>query len=245
MHLFLFFLLTSASPAFAFMNIESIRLANKEGTSGSLGLKLNGQSGNTEKLTSEFNTLTIERSDLNEYLLAGKYRYGESRRIKDTHDGNLHVRYTRYIVNWPAVETFAQTQFNEFKQLKRRDLLGVGLRTLLQRAEANSLYLGTGLFYEHEKFENRFPDEETVRANIYLSFVRTFNAQVSGSVIVYYQPSLEGFGDTRVQVDSGLQVNLAAKLALTLDYDIQYDSQPVPGVAKTDTIYLVGLAYAY
>lgn len=238
------FLILCSTPAFAFMNIESIRQNAKQGTSGSVGAKVDGQSGNSNKLASEFTTLTMVRADLNEYLAAGKYRYGESRHVKDTHEGNAHLRYARGFSAWSAGESFYQIEFNEFKKLKRRDLIGGGLRTVLSRQDANVLYLGTGLFYEHEDFED-VTDEQTVRGNLYLSFVRSFNSHVSGTLIAYYQPSLNGFGDTRAQVDSGLQVKLVERLALTVEFDLQHDSQPAPGVKQTDTSYMMGLAYAY
>jgi putative salt-induced outer membrane protein YdiY len=242
---FAFLLLLFPSASFAFMNIESIRQVAKEGTSGSVGAKLNGASGNTEKLSTEFTTLTLVRSDLNEYLAAGKYRYGESRHVKDAHDGNLHLRYTRALKPWLGAESFGQSEFDEFKRLKRRDLAGAGLRTRLSQEGTSGLYLGTGLFYEHEIFEENIASEETFRANLYLSFVRTFSDHVSATLIGYYQPSFEGFGDTRALIDSGLQVHLTEKLALTLEFDLQYDSQPPAGVKQTDTSYLTGLAYAY
>lgn len=232
-------------PAHAFMNIESIRQNSKEGTQGELGLKVNGQTGNSEKLTGEFSTLTLKRVERNEILGAGKYRYGESRKVKDAHEGNLHARYTRYLDDWKGIESFAQTEFDEFKMLKRRDLLGAGLRTVLSKNKANALYLGTGAFYEHEDFKDRIPSEETVRGNLYLSFVRTFSDHVSGTLISYYQPSIESFRDFRVQIDSSLHVRLADSLSLTIEYDLQHDSEPAPGVKPTDTTYMTGLAYKY
>ena len=231
--------------AMAFMNIESIRQSAKEGTAGSVGLKVNGQTGNADKFAGEASSLTLHRSDANEYLLAGKYRYGESRHVKDTHEGNIHLRYTRQVNAWAAGEVFEQTEFDEFKNLKRRDLLGGGLRSRLEKKEANAVFLGTGLFYEHEDFTGNIESEETVRANIYLSFVRTFSDHVSGSIVAYYQPSFEGLNDTRAQLDSALQVKLAERLALTVEYDLQYDSEPAPGVKQLNTTYLMGLAYAY
>lgn len=244
MRIFLLVFLLPLSAS-AFMNIESIRQVAKEGTSGSVGAKLNGAGGNTEKLSSEFTTLTMVRSDLNEYLAAGKYRYGESQHVKDANDANLHLRYTRELKRWLGAETFAQAEFDEFKRLKRRDLAGADLRTRLSQEGANGLYLGTGLFYEHENFEGNIESEETVRVSLYLSYVRTFSDHISATLIGYYQPSLEGFGDTRAQIDSGLQMHLTDKLALTVEFDLQYDSQPAPGVKQTDTTYLTGLAYAY
>lgn len=239
------FLLGISRPAQAFMNIEQLRQTAAQGTSGAVGLKLMGQTGNSEKIVSEASTLTLQRNGRDEYLVAGLYRYGESRRTKDTHLGNVHLRYTHSFPRWPAVETFGQMEFDQFKRLARRDLLGTGLRFAIAQREGSSAFGGFGFFWEQEHFQNAIPSERTVRANLYLSFVRTLNERVSANATIYYQPSVEGFGDTRLQVDSALRVSLAQHLALNLEWDLQSDSKPAPDVRKVDTSYLVGLSYQY
>ncbi len=238
-------ILVFSFEASAFMNIESIRQAAKPGTSGNLGLKVNGQTGNADKQAVEFSSLTMRRTDRNELLGAAKYRYGESRHRKDANEGNLHARYTRYLAAPYAIETFVQSEFDEFRRLERRDLAGAGLRTLLDKGEKNSLYLGTGVFYEHEIFKDGVLSQQTVRGNLYLSFVRSFSEHISGTLIAYYQPSFESQADFRIQVDSGLQVKLVGALSLTIEYDLQHDSEPAPGVKPTDSSYMTGLAYSY
>lgn len=229
----------------AFMNIESIRQNAKEGNSGALGLKLNGSSGNSDRVLSEFSTLNLWRNELNEYLVAAKYRYGESQHVKDAHDANLHLRYTHYFDEAPALESFIQTEFDEFRKLSRRDLVGLGARTLLERQDQNAFYLGTGLFYERQYFTENIPDEQTLRANLYLSYVRALTESISANVIAYYQPSVQSLADTRAQLDTSLEIALGQKLGLSIEYDLVYDSRPAPDVKKLDSKYLVGLAYKF
>ncbi|MGE0525525.1 MAG: DUF481 domain-containing protein, partial [Bdellovibrionales bacterium] len=212
-------------PAFAFLNVESIRMAAeaKEGVTGSLGLKVDGQSGNSEKFASELTTLNLYRRSHSEYLAAGKYRYGESFSRKDAHEGHAHLRYTHDLPSIPpAWESFVQTEFNEFKRLKRRDVYGTGLRFRLSAAgEKDRFFLGTGAFYEEERFTSKAEtqDQSTFRGNLYVSYVRALTETVSASVIAYYQPSLTAFSNTRAQLDSGLQVTLSKRLSLILEYD--------------------------
>jgi len=234
-----------APPAQAFMNIEQIRQSQSQGTAGAVGVKINGQTGNSKKLLSEFTTLTMQRNGKSEYLLAGLYRYGQSRSVKDTHLGNAHFRYTRHFTSRTAAETFLQTEFDQFKRLARRDLLGVGLRSLLASGDDNSLFLGTGLFRENERFQDNLAGQHAFRGNIYVSFVRAFTERISGNAVIYYQPNLRALSDMRLQLDSSLQVGLARSLALALEWSLQADTRPPPQVEKVDTTYMVGLNYTY
>lgn len=227
------------------MNIEQIRQSSRAGTSGAVGLKVNGQTGNSKKLLAEVSTLTLQRNGRSEYLVAGLYRYGQSRDVKDTHLGNVHLRYTRELEGFPAAEVFAQTEFDQFKRLARRDLLGIGLRQLLERREGNSMYAGAGVFRENERFSDNLIGQQAFRGNVYLSFVRSFNELVSGSATFYYQPNLARLRDMRMQLDTGLQVKFARYMALALEWDLQADTRPPPGVKKVDTTYLVGLNITY
>ncbi|RZA00405.1 MAG: DUF481 domain-containing protein, partial [Proteobacteria bacterium] len=44
---------------------------------------------------------------------------------------------------------------------------------------------------------------------------------------------------------TGLQVKVAEYLALSLEWDLQADTRPPPGVQKVDTTYLAGLNFTY
>jgi putative salt-induced outer membrane protein YdiY len=240
-----FFILSAASAANAFINIEEIRLQNNQGISGSTNLQLSGQSGNTQKLVTDLTTLNLYREDKWEYILLGKYRYGESQHIKDTHEGNLHARITRVASDVLSHEGFAQTEFSQFKQLKRRDIVGGGERIKIFRNDNISLYVGTGGFYEHRLF-NRIPwSEETIRGNFYLANAYKIEKGPTFSVTVYYQPSFKDLGDYRVQLDSGITVPMIKKINLIVDFNLQKDSRPAEGVKSTDLTYLTGFSWSY
>ncbi|RZA04372.1 MAG: DUF481 domain-containing protein, partial [Proteobacteria bacterium] len=229
-----------ASPALAFMNIEQIRQSTKQGTAGAVGFKVNGQTGNSKKLLGEISTLTLQRNGKSEYLLAGLYRYGQSRDVKDTHLGNAHLRYTYAFAQNSSAETFLQSEFDQFKRLLRRDLLGLGIRQMIDREEGNSLFMGAGFFHERERFTDNLKGQSAFRGNLYISFVRSFSERISGSATAYYQPNLARLTDLRLQLDTGLQVKVAEYLALSLEWDLQADTRPPPGVQKVDTTYLAG-----
>lgn len=242
---FILVLFLAPCIAHAFINIEELRLQKDQGGSGSVNLKMEGRSGNTQKLAGEVASLNMIRNEQREYILVGKYRYGESRNTKDEHEGNLHARYTKHFTGRPSLETFVQTEFNEFRSLKRRDLLGGGARFAIHNTPELSLACGTGAFYENELFKAAPWREDTVRANFYVSYVRKTGPKSTASAIAYYQPSLEHLNDRRLQADLGFSSAITDKLALILDGNVVYDSDPPAGVKPTDTTYMAGFTWNY
>lgn len=235
----------NCSPALGFINIEEIRLQKDQGISGSTNLQLSGQSGNTQKVVSDFTTLNLLREEEWEYILLGKYRYGESNHVKDTHEGHLHGRVTLVGENLLSHEGFVQTEFSQFKQLKRRDIVGGGERLKLYRDNNFSSHFGAGAFYEHELFTKAPWSEETVRGNFYLSTAYKVEKGPTFSLTAYYQPSIKEMLDYRVQLDAGLTVPMIRKINLILDFNLQKDSRPAEGVKSTDVTYLTGFSWTY
>lgn len=243
--IFSLLILTTTPAAHAFINIEEIRLQNNQGVSGSTNLQLSGQSGNTQKIVADLASLNLYRKNNWEYILLGKYRYGESRHIKDTHEGHLHARVTRIGSDLLSHEGFAQSEFSQFKQLKRRDIIGGGERIMIFRNDNISLYIGTGVFYEHRLF-SRIPwSDEAIRGNFYLANAYKIEKGPTFSMTAYYQPSLKDIGDYRIQFDSGLTVPMIKKINLIIDFNLQKDSRPAESVKSTDLTYLTGFSWTY
>lgn len=210
-----------------------------------MGAKAEGKSGNTEKFLAEFSSLNLYRDHAREYIVMGKYRYGESFHTKDTHEAQLHLRYAKTVTTNSQVEAFAQTEFNEFRNLNRRDLLGAGMRWILVANNRTQLAAGSGAFIEHELFDTAPWEDQSWRANFYVSVVHKLSSHANSSLIVYYQPALLQMNDFRLIVDAGTSVSITERLALVVDLSLQQDSRPASGVEQTDTSYLAGLTWSY
>lgn len=238
-------LLFLSFPSYGFLNIEALR-QSKSPTGklkGSTGFRLNDQRGNVQKTQIQLNTLNMIRKGQSSYLLLAQYRYGTSFSREDTRQGHLHFRYTRDLSQAFSWESFTQLEFNEFQALTLRALLGLGLRTQVFKEEKNSLFLGTGAFYERENLKD-LPDPSNPRANLYLSYV--WNSEsVTLSTTVYYQPNLELINDGRLRFNAGLETTFLGKFSQQIDYTITHDSRPPVGIQKTDARISAGLAYRY
>src|SRR5690606_22376898 len=125
-----------------------------------------------------------------ELLFTGDYLYGTSFNVKDTNRGHGHLRYTFFHREKIAYETFVQSEFDEFKDLNSRNLIGANVRNRIRSDDSHILYLGYGAFYEVENFIGN-DDHEGFRGNFYVSYSYKLNDLVAASLTTYYQPLLK------------------------------------------------------
>ena len=228
----------------AFINIETIRKEKGEGFFGRSAFRVSGQSGNTNKFTGNVSSLNIQRGSRDEVLMLGNFVYSETFGIKDTNNGQAHLRYVFNSREVFAYELFSQIEFDKFKDLNDRTLFGATIRQRLFLDDEDSFFVGYGGFYEMEHYTNNI-HRFRVRGNVYLSFVKRLFDRVSATAIAYYQPAYNRLGDFRVRFEGGMNVDLSKRLALELTYTIAHDNQLPVDVVKTDSTYLTGLAVKY
>jgi hypothetical protein len=159
----LLLLLLLSFNAHAFINIESLRKNSKPGLNTSGKLLFNQQAGNTDKILASGSTLNSYLKEKDEFIFLANIRYGESFEQKDTEDGSAHFRYTRMFAPKHFIEGYTQYQYNNFKALEQRNIVGLGYRFT-----GKYFNLGLGAFDEHEEIANR-PNEDAIRGNFYLS----------------------------------------------------------------------------
>lgn len=234
-----------ALPSQSFINIEALRRAPGEGLIGSLNLQANGQTGNTDKFVGELASLNLFRQSEKEYLFLANYKYGESQKVRDVNQGSLHLRYAEGLNSFFKAELYAQSQFDQFRLLKLRNLVGTGGRFRLREGTKGGSYFGAGFFHEWEEIDLPDENQQDWRGNFYLSHLSELNEAWQASLIVYYQPAFQTFEDYRVRLDLGLESSITKTLSLTVKYSLNYDSEPPSTVLKTDTSYLAGIALRF
>ena len=228
----------------AFINVESVRLQDSPGIHGKSKAEVNGKSGNSEKFVLSLESTNSYHFGRNELLGLLSYQYGEATKLKNTNKGSVHLRYTRYHLNYLATEYFIQSQFNEFQKLEHRDLLGIGLRSRSVNRENQFLFIGTGLFYEREKLKT-LTESDDWRGNFYLSYLYRAKNELELSTILYYQPNLVFFNDFRIRLQLGLEYKLLSFLSIFNSFSLAHDSKPPDEVLPTDISYKFGFIINY
>ncbi|MBX3016352.1 MAG: DUF481 domain-containing protein [Bdellovibrionaceae bacterium] len=234
-----------ASPAWAFINIESVRMGTKDPFVGKAQLLLSGNGGNTNKSTAAFSSVNIRRWSNSEFLALIDYNYETTNSARNVNNGRLHLRQTFASREVLAYEFFVQNEFDEFQNLNARRLAGANLRHEIFRDETNAFFLGTGLFYEDEDYK-LVEDRYGTRGNLYLSYTEKITEALQGSATIYYQPSLSRANDYRIRLQSGLHVRMTERFAVNLEFELKHESNlPDPRLQSTDTRYLAGFSVTY
>jgi hypothetical protein len=249
---FILILLLSSlfSVGHAFMNIEALRQSTTLGFKGNTGFRLSGASGNTDRIVGSVTTLNAYQTTNREFLFLMNYEYGSSRGLKNSNKGSSHLRHAYRFERFPTFEQFAQFQFDEFKRLRSRTLLGIGLREGLWLKPHFTFYVGAGVFHEWERLDegvNLTAHENDWRANIYTSLLYKMDKEerFQGTLILYFQPLMEALEDNRLIVDKGVRFKLNSFLFYNLNLLMSRDTRPPKNVRRTDWVYTTGFSIDY
>lgn len=235
--------------SYAFVNIEPQVIGEKEqGFDGEISLGAKYSTGNSENQSVG---LSVKgQYDASEWLsfVIASYSYGEAKGDKNTNNALLHWRYIHSIdetlYDW---EIFLQSEFNEFQDLKDRDLAGGGIRRKFD-GYFDKLYIGLGLFYSYMEPRDITTEDrilKRVKINSYISFKKTFSKNFFVTYLGYYQPNVEDFSDFSSTQIMQFNTPLAESLLLSLDLHYHYNATPYQGIEKDDLRSTINIKYKF
>jgi putative salt-induced outer membrane protein YdiY len=220
------------------VNIESKRLGERdEGWNGSVELGLN-LIKNTKEIWQINNRIRVQhKKRKHSILLLTDFKMVKADEADFVNKGFEHIRYnlafndsTRKIV----LELFEQAQFNKIQKIDLRILAGGGLRIKVLETDSTSISFGALGMYEHEQLIDDEGLNQDIRLSNYLSFDFQFTKTFGLNTITYFQPMVSNFQDYRLSSESALRFKISDRLTFRVIYNIINDSQPPPGVPKTN-----------
>ena len=240
-------LLSSLSQAY--INLEPPVIGENEGLETEVSFGAIYNSGNTESLAASFSAKgQYNQKEWLTYLIA-TYAYGESNEIKDNNDGLIHLRYVHEIKDTAYdYEFFLQGEFNEFQDMKSRNLAGANIRRNFSNDFFDKLYLGLGLFYsymEPDVITDIDPIYKRTKMNSYISLLKKVNEHFSITYLGYYQPNVEDFSDYRTFQVLQLTTEITEQTALSFDILHKYNATPYHAVENTDIRSTINLKYKF
>ena len=154
--------------------------------------------------------------------------------------GYLHARSNFLRKRRLSHELFTQYQYDRVRGLRDRWLAGGGLRWRWLESDKSSLYLGAGIMYEVEQWqdpeaENKFIQPKLWKSANYLSLNTAFSNQVSLHAISYYQTGFDNSIDAFrhcISATATLRVKLSSKLTFKTSFDGVYENRPVIPITK-------------
>ena len=238
------FLLTSFASAF--ISLDPPVIGEKKGWDGEIGLSGKYSSGNSDTAAAGLGAKAEYGANSWLFYSIASYSYGESNDKKDTNEGILHLRYVHEITDTPYdYEIFVQSEFNEFQDVRTRDLAGVNIRRDFS-GYFDKCYIGLGLFYsymEPDVISDMDPIYKRVKMNSYLSLVKKVNAHFSVTYLGFYQPNVEDFGDYRTSQILQLNTFITDNVSLSLDLQHKHNSTPYHQVKENDFKSSINLKY--
>jgi hypothetical protein len=186
-------------------------------------------------------------------FIVGNYLRGTSEGNLVLHRGFAHVRLQRSLARPWKIEAFAQKEFNDFIQLKDRQLGGGGLRfewfdqdTGMATGRPVNISIGSGLMVEHEQFSGQTkPDTRFVRSTNYIAVRFKRNPQTFLYSVGYFQAAVEEPSAYRILVESSAGLGLSKYLTVTVSFNYRYDHRPAMGVRRYDYSISNGLTLSF
>ena len=148
-------------------------------------------------------------------------------------------------------EIFTQTQYDEFKDLKLRQLNGIGIRIEKQLSENYNFKIafGTGIMSDYEQLSNSVT--ANARSTSYISILKSFSNSNSSfiSVVSYYQPLLFNHKDYRINNELNLRSSIIDekkyKVGINTSLVYLYDTVTAEKVENSDIILKSGLVISW
>ena len=139
-----------SGPAWAIVNVLPTG-ESKDGFAGKLSTSVTWRTGNTELLQLAASTNASYHQDAHGVLFKAQVTYGS--KASDVYIARTfeHLRYRYELLEWLTAETLLQHQYDMFKQLKFRALVGFGVATHWQPWEDLSLVFGSTYLLERDR----------------------------------------------------------------------------------------------
>jgi hypothetical protein len=233
------------------VDIESLRREGAtEGVTGSIGGDLTLKTGNTDLLQTDLRARLDWVRGSSTTLLVGEGGVGLLRNKNFSSSGLIHVRHTRWLGDRVAPEAYAQINYDRPLLLDFRAVVGAGLRLRFDRGDWGDIGAGASIMWEHERLDlpagAAHPDgTRRFRNSTFVALRLVGGESLVVTSTAYLQPALDDIGDLRVLENLGVAASITDRLALTVTFDLRYDSGPPDGLAALDTRLKTGLTFSY
>jgi hypothetical protein len=240
---FFFLIIIFLYPNNIYSQIVNMESSRKEGLIGShfqINIGLNGSSGTVDRTNYSLEGRVDINSDKWQRFGILSYKREEKDDSITSNNTFLHLRGVRKISPLLAVEGFIQLSEKPLQKIKRRELIGAGIRL----SPYKSIKVGLGVFNEDEE-RVLSKSRETIRINSYIT--NSFNISESASFesTLYIQPDIEDFSELRSYLVLGLRLKISERFSSIITYENTHDSSPPPLTDKSNSFYGVKFSFEY
>jgi hypothetical protein len=244
----------AASAAHAqIVNVQGAlaRAPEQDGVSGQLDLKVNWREGNSPLFDIGGAGTLLARSGRVLGLVLARGEYGTSRGLTLTKKSFEHARARIELDARWRWEVFAQHEYDQFRRLSLRALVGTGPALQLVDTKPIAVLAGAAYLFEYDRLDRRTGALDAGqrstehRASLYVTGHEDTGGSVAIVETLYVQPRLDDPTDLRILGELAVVSKLSARLALKNSFTIAYDDTPPDGVQRTDTQLEVALLVTF
>lgn len=208
-------------------------MRRESGIHGALTLSVDLERGNSELTEITTKPRAVVRAGASQWFLLNSYSLTEANEKTVVNEGFSHLRYNYNLTRTTLLEALTQFQYNREQDLQLRMLLGAGLRFEIVQGARGAVALGVTGMYEYEELEEG-KIIRTARNSEYVSTRVKLREHLQLMNTIYVQPAFDDIGDIRVLDELELSVAISKWLAITLEVEYRYDSEPPAGVKEYD-----------
>lgn len=145
-----------------------------------------------------------------------------------------------------------EAEHDAVAQISLRVVPSLGLGWRLVDGEDHKFNVSLGVAYPYEDYSEprQVGDDQRLHDQYFTPILSEDSQHRFGTGVTLRQrlvltPNPHRDGELRADFDSALQVALSARLALNIGLTLRYDTAPAPGLRRTDTLLITGLALKF
>lgn len=252
---FVLFLLLVSGNATAQVNTEKFRkFGLEEGFHFNVQSLLTVKSGNTEYNSIKGAARIDHIGSAVDYFLVGNIESKNTGKNRIQNEGFAHLRAMWNFAPKTNWEFFVQRQYDEFVDLRYRNLGGTAIKYRFLQAQSMrdttssiDFNISTGFMYEHENynFDPENIDRRRWRSTNFISFDWLIRERMSFTGVVYYQPAFDNFNDFRVSAETTLEFSILRRFYFTFQMLYKYNNLPDTDVKRYDFSLENGLRFSF
>jgi putative salt-induced outer membrane protein YdiY len=216
---------------------------------GSLGAGASFTSGNTRSTAANLNAEAIRLTSGDKTRLYGTAVYGKNNGVESANLFRAGGRYDYDLSTRAFAFGGLDMERDKIGNLKSRFAPSVGLGFNVIKNTSTTFAIFGGVGYAQDAFFRPVLIDGALRTNygraeLLLGEESTHRISSTTSfrqrLVVY--PNLEDTGAFRAVFDAGLAVAMSSRMSLTVGLVNRYNSDPGPGIKKSDTLFVTGIA---
>jgi putative salt-induced outer membrane protein YdiY len=202
-------------------------------------------SGNTDVFSLRLDADAALREHANRYTFNGALNRAEDRGVTTARNWNTAFNYDRFITSRLFVNANAIFTNDQFRDLDLRTALGAGVGYQVFDTPTVKLTANGGLGWVNEDFILA-PDNDytAARESAALDVLA-----VPNRLLFFHKHDgyfgLSGDDNLFVKTSNGVRITIIRNFVTTLQFDLDYDPSPSPGLRSTDRTWVVSFGYRF